>query len=119
MNVYNEAHNLAAAIKNSEEFKNYHTLREKVDSSPELSAIVNDFQAKQLELQMQQMTSGEMSDDAMQQIQQLYAVMLKDPVTAEYMQAEMRFSLMMNDVYKILGDAMGIPLGVSAENEKE
>ena len=35
--------------------------------------------------------------------------MMKDPLAARYMEAQMRFSLMMNDVYKILGDAIGIP----------
>ena len=43
-----------------------------------------------------------------QQIQNLYQIIMKDPLAAQYMQAQMRFSLMMNDVYKILGDVMGI-----------
>jgi len=33
---------------------------------------------------------------------------MRDPLAAEFMQAQMRFSLMMNDVYKILGEAMGV-----------
>lgn len=115
MNVYNEAHNLAAAIKGSDEYKNYIELRKKINANPQLSEIVNDFQAKQLDLQMKQM-SGNLDDSAMQEIQSLYGVMMKDPVTAEYMQAEMRFSLMMNDVYKILGDAIGAQLGLE-DNE--
>ena len=43
-----------------------------------------------------------------QQIQNLYQIIVKDPMAAQYMQAEMRFSLMMNDVYKILGEVMGL-----------
>ena len=40
--------------------------------------------------------------------------MMGEPVAAEYIQAQMRFSLMMKDVYEILGDAMGIgkPFGI-------
>ena len=44
----------------------------------------------------------------MSQVQQLYGIVMKDPLAARYMEAQMRFSLMMNDVYKILGDAIGI-----------
>ena len=44
----------------------------------------------------------------MQSVQELYQIIMKDPMAAQYMQAEMRFSLMMNDVYKILGDVMGL-----------
>ena len=44
----------------------------------------------------------------MTQVQQLYGIMMKDPLTAQYMEAQMRFSLMMNDVYKIIGEAIGV-----------
>lgn len=43
----------------------------------------------------------------MASVQQLYAIMAKDPLAAQYLQAEMRFSLMMKDVYEILGEAIG------------
>ena len=53
--------------------------------------------------------TGEMSAENMQQqMSDLYAVVMKDPLAAQYLQAQMRFSVMMADVYKILGDAMGI-----------
>ena len=41
--------------------------------------------------------------------EELYQIIMTDPTASQYMQAEMRFSLMMNDVYKILGEVMGLP----------
>ncbi len=41
-------------------------------------------------------------------MQQLYAILLKDPLAAGYIEAEMRFFLMMKDVYEILGEATGM-----------
>lgn len=108
MNVYDQAHNLAAAIKESEEFKQYQQLKSEIDKDEELSKMVKDFQAKQFEQQAKQMMGEEQAADMNQQIQDLYQIIMKDPMAAQYMQAEMRFSLMMNDVYKILGDAMGL-----------
>lgn len=107
MNVYNEAHNLAKAIKECEEFKIYNGLREQVNNVPEFAKMINDFQAQQMQLQMKQMAGEEIAQDAMESIQQLYSIIMSDPLAGEYMQAEMRFSLMMNDVYKILNEAMG------------
>ena len=52
--------------------------------------------------------SSTLRPDMNQQIQNLYQIIVKDPMAAQYMQAEMRFSLMMNDVYKILGEVMGL-----------
>ena len=108
MNVYDQAHNLARAIKESEEFKQYDYLKKIIDQNAELSKMVKDFQAKQFELQAKQMMGEEMPADMMQSIQELYQIIMTDPTAAQYMQAEMRFSLMMNDVYKILGEVMGL-----------
>ena len=51
MNVYNEAHNLAQAIKECEEFKTYDALKKKIDESPELAKAVSDFQMMQMQTQ--------------------------------------------------------------------
>ena len=42
-----------------------------------------------------------------EKIQQLYSIVAMDPLASNYMQNEMRFSIMMKDVYEILGEAIG------------
>lgn len=108
MNVYDQAHGLAKAIRESEEFKQYDQLKKVIDQNEELSAMVKDFQSKQFEMQAKQMMGDNSAEGMMQSVQDLYQIIMKDPMAAQYMQAEMRFSLMMNDVYKILGEVMGI-----------
>lgn len=108
MNVYNEAHNLAKAIKECEEFKVYTQLKTRINQNPELASALSDFQAQQMQAQFKKMSGEEMDMETMGKIQELYGILMRDPIAAEYMQAEMRFSLMMNDVYKILGEAMGV-----------
>lgn len=108
MNVYDKSHELATAIKESAEFKEYQRLKGEMDKNPELSKMISDFQNKQLEIQAKQITGQEIEEGLNGQIQELYSIIMKDPKAAEYMQAEMRFSIMMNDVYKILGEVMGI-----------
>ena len=108
MNVYDQAHGLAQAIKESEEFKQYSRLKSSIDANEELSKMVKDFQAKQFEVQAKQMMGESVGPEVMNQVQELYQIMGRDPLAAQYMQAEMRFSLMMNDVYKILGEVIGL-----------
>ena len=114
MNVQNEGRNLAQAIKEREEFKIYNALKEQINNVPEFAKMINDFQMQQMQLQMKQMAGEEVTQEMMDQLQNLYAILMSDPLAGEYMQAEMRFSLMMNDVYKILSDAMG---GIMPEAE--
>ena len=105
MNVYDQAHGLAQAIKASEEFKQYDAVKKQVDANEELSKMIKDFQ---VELQTKQMMGETPGSEDMAVIQQLYAIMAKDPIAAQYMETEMRFSLMMKDVYEIIGEAIGI-----------
>ena len=108
MNVYDQAHGLARAIQESEEFKQYDQLRKQIEQNPELDRMIKDFEAKQMEIQAKQMMGETFPPEMTQQIQELYQIVMMDPTASAYIQAQMRFSLMMSDVYKILGEAMGI-----------
>jgi len=104
MNVYDQAHQLATAIKESEEFKHYDNSRRALESNPQLNQAMKDFMKKQFEIQAQQMMGEEMNAETMAQMQQLSAILMQDPIAAEFMQNQMRFSMMMSDVYKIVGE---------------
>ncbi|QIB69447.1 YlbF family regulator [Aminipila butyrica] len=106
MNVYDLARNLATAIKDSEELKQYEAMKSTVSQNEEITAMINDFQGKQMEMQTMQLTGQEIDAEFTGQIQQLYGIMMSDPLAAQYLQAELRFSLMMNDIYKILGEVI-------------
>ena len=108
MNVYDAARNLATAIKESEEYKQYNETKELVSKNDDLADMLNDFQSKQFEIQAKQMMGEEIGEDMMQQIQSLYGIMMQDPTAAQYLQSEIRFSLMMNDIYKILGEVISL-----------
>lgn len=108
MNVYDQAHGLAAAIKNSEEYKEFKKYKEQVENSPSLNQMIKDLEQKSVEMQTKQMMGESMDQNMMQNMTQLYQIVMQDPVAAQYLQASMRFSLMMKDVYEILGEATGM-----------
>ena len=88
MNVYDQAHGLAKAIRECEEFKQYDQLQKLIDQNQELSAMLKDFQTKQFEMQAKQMMGEQVEADAMQQMQELSQIMMRDPLAAQYMQAQ-------------------------------
>jgi len=108
MNVYDQAHGLAKAIKASEEYKQYDQAKAKLKENPELEKMIKEVQAKQFELQAKAMMGQETTPEEMVQVQTLYGIILKDPLASQYMETEMRFSVMMKDVYEILGEATGM-----------
>lgn len=108
MNVYDQAHQLKSAIQGSEEYKRYAEAKSKMEANAELASMLKDYQAKQMAVQAKQIMGEDVSHDMVQQIQNLYQIMMKDPLAAEYLQCEMRFSVMIKDVYEILGEVIAI-----------
>lgn len=106
MNVYDNAHSLARAIKDSTEYQTYKNMKDEVSLNPELSEMLNDFQQKQYSLQAQQLLGQDISPEIMEQVQELMQIIMRDPKAAQYMQAEMMFSKMIADVYGILGEVI-------------
>lgn len=106
MNVYDQAHNLARALKDCDEYKNYIRLKDEVMKVEGLSGMLADFQKKQFEVQAKQMMGEELGPEVMAQIQDLYQIMMKDPKAMEYLQAEMMFTRIVSEVYGILGEVI-------------
>ncbi len=109
MNVYDQAHMLVRAIKECEEYKQYQEAKEKAFENEYVSKMITDIQSKQMPLQAAQMMGQEVDPEALREVQALYTAAMTDPLAAQYMQCEVRFSLMMNDVYKILSETIGLP----------
>lgn len=110
MNVYDEAHNLSKAIKESNEFKEFDNLRKAVDADETLSQMIKDYHQVQMEMSAAQMSGQQINPDAMSRFQSVYSMLMTKPQAAEFLQAEMRFSIMMKDVYEILAEAMNFQL---------
>ncbi len=108
MNVYDCAHQLAKFLKTSDEYLNFTKCREEIIKEPKLKKILKDFQQKQLELQTLQITGKEIDDGKINQVQKLYEILMKDPKTKEYLEAEIRFSQLMNDINNIIAKAIDI-----------
>ena len=105
-NPYDKARELAAAIRDSDEYRAYMAAKEKAQMNPELVSALNDYQEKQFELQKKQVIGEEIGPDMMSQMQNLYQILARDPVAAEYLNAQIRFAILTNDVYQVLGDVL-------------
>ncbi|MDD5823653.1 MAG: YlbF family regulator [Firmicutes bacterium] len=108
MNVYDEAHNLAKAIKESNEYRDFDMLRSEVEKDAQLSEMMSQMQQLQIAVQTAQMTGQTPDPSTMSQFQSLYTMLAANPTAAQYLQAQLRLSVMVKDVLEILGDAINI-----------
>lgn len=108
MNPYDKARELCMAVKESQEYKDYLAAKEKASQNQELVAALNDYQEKQFDLQKKSMLGEEIEQDVARQMQNLYEILAVDPLAAAYLQAQMRFAMLVNDIYRVLGEVVKV-----------
>ena len=106
MNVYDEAHSLAKAIRESNEFKEFDRIRKEVDKDKECSDMLKELTELQVQLQTAQLTGQQPDKDVFSRFQSLSTMVMTKPLAAQYMQAQMAIATMMNDVFGIVGEAI-------------
>lgn len=105
-NVYDKAHELARALKESPEYKNYTQLKEKVSENADLSKMINDFHDKNMAVQTQRMMTGQADENGMSEVEELYRIVMSDPLAAQYIQSEFTFTQLVSEIYRILGEVI-------------
>ena len=106
MNVYDEAHSLAKAIKESNEFKEFDRIRKEVDADKETSDMLKELTELQVQLQTAQMVGQQPDKDMFARFQSLNTMAMTKPLAMQYMQAQFALATMVNDVFGIIGEAI-------------
>jgi cell fate (sporulation/competence/biofilm development) regulator YlbF (YheA/YmcA/DUF963 family) len=106
MNVYDKSHELARAIRESKEFREYKKNKSEVFSNLKNRDLIRDFKKKQFELQADQIAGREPQKEKIEQLQQLYSILNANPEISKYFQSEFLFETLIADVYKIIGEVI-------------
>ena len=101
MEVYDKCHELAKAIKQSKEYAEYKEIKNDLFQNVELKKQVDEFEKIRYEEQLLAMQGEAQSEEKMKKLQELYAILIKEPRIKEYFDKEVRFNVMIADVNKI------------------
>lgn len=105
-NVYDIARELATVMKNSEEYNEFMNAKEAASIDPEVVDALNAFQEKQFDIQRRQLNGEEMGPEIMAEMTASTQPLLQNPLSARYLQAQIRYTMMVNEVFTILNDAV-------------
>lgn len=106
MNFYDKVHELVRNLKTTNEYKKYIELKEMVKQDEKLSEKIKQFREKQMSYQKEYLAGKDMDDNAKQEMQQLYSVIIQSPVAVEFFQAEIALDVMLADMQKIIGEGI-------------
>ena len=110
MNIYDQAHALARALKETDEYREYQRLKYVAMENETQKALIEEYKRLQFQLQVS-MASGNSPDPAeMERLQKIAGVLQLSPDASNFILSEYRFQKLLADIYKILGDAAGIDM---------
>lgn len=106
MNIYDKAHDLAAALKNSTEVAEITEAMKLVDADASSKEMLDRFREGQNEVQ-QRMMAGQMPDpEEMEKMEKQFELLNQNPNIARLFDAERRLSIIIQDVNKIITDSL-------------
>ena len=109
--TYDTAIKLADELKNSEEYKSFKALADKVRGNETTVALLKEYHSLQIEVQSM-MYTGEKDQSKIERLQKLGEVLQLNPDASEYLMAEFRLNTVIGDIYKIIADAVEIDLSM-------
>lgn len=105
-NVYDLARELASKLQASEEYKEFMEAKEAASVDPEVVESLNAFQEKQFELQRKQLNGEELGAEIMNEMATITQPLMANSLSNRYLQAQIRYTMMVNEVFMILNDAV-------------
>ena len=107
MNIYDKINDLADSLKKCDELQEYLKVKEEVYKNPEIKEKVEDFRKKQIEVQKMAVDGNEEEAKAKYEIlQQLYTILQQNPDVKRLFDSEVKFDMIVGDMYRILGEAV-------------
>lgn len=107
MEIYDTANKLAEEIRNSQQFKNLKSSKEKLMANEEKKQMIIDFENLKREVQiMEVQKQGSVTSNEKEKLLQMYNVLIENKDIKEYFEYEIAFNQLMVDVNKIIGNSI-------------
>ena len=112
--VYDKANELAQDIRNSEEYKEYKTTKEKAFENQTTASLIKEYHKLQITAQAA-MVTGNKDDESLQRLQKIGELLQMNHDASAFLMAEYRLNRMVSDIYKILAETIEVDLGMLEE----
>lgn len=107
---YSAAWRLADAIRASEEYQTYHSLKASVMGEETQAALIREYRRLQVEIQMKAMSGQTVDPEETQRFSALSTLLFSKPEVNQFLLAEMRLQQALADIFKIVTDAAGLEI---------
>ena len=109
---YSSTYKLAQDIRDSEEYRTYHQLKESVMSDETTAALIREYRRLQMTLQMAAMSGQNADAEEMQRFSGISTLLFFKQEVSQFLMAEMRLQQAMADIFKIVTEAADVEMSI-------
>ena len=111
MNVYDNANELAKAMRESHEFKKLKEATAVLNKDENATKMVNEFLSLNQQAEMEKYQGKEPAKETTEKIQKLYGILSLNQDAMQYLNSFMRFQMMLADVTNSIQDVVKEAMG--------
>jgi cell fate (sporulation/competence/biofilm development) regulator YlbF (YheA/YmcA/DUF963 family) len=111
LNVYDLAHELARALSQCPEYRDFTRAKEELEKDIQAKNMLKDLRMRQLEIETLKL-SGKPVEEAQRNLENLYNIVSYNSLLRQYLEAEARFAVLMSDIQGIIARAVGLDLNL-------
>ena len=104
MNFYDKIHALVKDLKETPEYVNYMAVKSKVKADEKLNGMIKSFKERQREEHIKYLNGQQLDEQAKNDLQQQYSLIIQNPIAVEFFQAEIKLDVLLADLQKILSE---------------
>ena len=109
---YSSTYRLAQDIRDSEEYKTYHELKEQVMAEETTAALVKEYRKLQMPIQMSAMSGKAADEEDMQRFSGISSLLFSKPEVSRFLLSEMQLQQALADIFKIVTEAADLDMAV-------
>ena len=109
---YSSTYRLAQDIRDSDEYKPYHELKESVMSDETTAALVREYRKLQMTIQMAAMGGRKAEEEDMQRFSGISTLLFSKPEVSQFLLAEMRLQQALADIFRIVTEAADLDIAM-------
>ena len=109
---YSSTYKLAQDIRDSDEYKTYHELKETVLADETTAALIKEYRKLQMSIQMTAMSGATANEEDMQRFSGISTLLFSKPEVSRFLLSEMQLQQALADIFKIVTEAADLDMPV-------
>ena len=109
---YSSTYRLAQDIRDSDEYKTYHELKESVMADETTAALIKEYRKLQMTIQMSAMSGAPAGEEDMQRFSGISTLLFSKPEVSRFLLSEIQLQQALSDIFKIVTEAADLDIAM-------